>query len=523
MYKISLDTNSSDRKIYNSMESLCVWNLHQFDNAHVGDKPDGFIREMYPYVDYLILMTFTGGKKGKDFNNWYSEDENGNPVYDFSMPLEVIDNVLRGGVKPYIVLGQVPNELSKEPSDYGEPSTLWGNRYAPKCYKKYYDYMLAFGKTLAEKYGKEEIKSWKFRFMTEWDDYETSYFWWKESLEEYLKIYDYTVAALEEAFGKENLYIGIGNVTRLRQYPIEKALEHCESGVNYCTGEIGTKCDHISESKYFENLNVEVIGEDAEYMSELVEKYPKLGISQIGYGEGGFIWDKNNNRLHMAQGITEDFGSAAARMFIVANESKKRNSYFANWEYLTDRNNYNIDFMPEHNIKTPAAYSAELLTKMFGEDVIVTSGSLPSSVSVLASKSSDNKTLHVLVCNHPDTIDAGNDVELEINLGQLKPSNIKHYLVDSDHGNFSKYWLEDSKDMIRKHIKFDINTEGSSVLDSSVSLYLNKEDFAFWQKEKPKYATLSDNTDLGTVAISCDNTLSLTSKVYSVNLFEISL
>ncbi len=121
MKTIAFDLQTiQNEKVANPLSTLCVWNICQYDNDHVGMEPNGFIKQMYPWLEYLLLMTFTGGK---DYNNWYSEDNNGNPVYNFGKPLEILKNVLRGGVKPFIVIGQTPYALSINPHDRGEPGT----------------------------------------------------------------------------------------------------------------------------------------------------------------------------------------------------------------------------------------------------------------------------------------------------------------------------------------------------------------------------------------------------------------
>lgn len=485
--------SAKKEKFFNGLSTKCVWNPLFYDNEHVGNEPDGFIKAMYPYVDYLILMTFTGGKKD---NNWYNEDENGNAYYCFDKPIEILRNVLRGGVKPFIVIGQVPNALSKKPDDFGEPGTDWGNRYAPKDYNKYYDYIKAFGNALVENFGTNEIKSWKFRLMTEWDDCVGVQYWWKETLEEYFKMYDYTYSALSDSIGKDNLYYGVGNVQSLIN--LEEFLEHCVKRKNYYTGEIGTPCEHISISEYYVDTNVEKLSDTFNNMQDLADKYPSLNIREIGIGEGGIIQDSNLDRLHMAQGITEEFSSCLARIFDICNNSS--HGYFANWEYLTDRANISLDFPQNIWLKTPASNCAEMLDSMIdGEKLCPIEYEINQNNSIVNSFASyyekDNK-LKIFMYYHSSDIEDSDYKEMTVKLINIKNlKNITLKRVDAKHGNFSRVWLADSSDIPRKHIVFDMDTEGSSVIDTPITLYLDDKGKEFYYMNRNKYIKLSEDIE----------------------------
>ena len=494
----SYDTLSAkEEKFYNTFQTKCVWNPLFYDNDHVGNEPDGFIKTMYPYLDYLILMTFTGGKK---YNNWYTEDENGNPHYYFEKPVQIIKNVLRGGVKPFIVIGQVPNALSKQPNDFGEPGTDWGNRYAPKDYQKYYDYIYAFGNTLVENFGKDEIKTWKFRLMTEWDDCLDVQYWWKETPEEYYKLYDCTYRALAESIGDNYLFYGPGNV---------KFAENLESFLKYCaSSEKGTPCHHISISEYFEDTYVEQFAGNLKSLQKMVEKYPTLKIEEIGIGEGGVIQDRNRDRLHMAQGITEEYSAGLARLFDISNSSL--NGYFANWEYLTDRANISLDFPQNVWLKTPVSNCAELINDMLkGSKLYPIESEKQHNKSIINSFASyfksENRIKIMVYYNCPDFY-GYNEKEITIKLLNIdKANSVTLKRVDEKHGNFSHTWIDDSLDIPRKHIKFDMETEGSSVIDTAISLYLDEKGKEFYYSNREKYVKLSETLDSDDFECCCKN------------------
>jgi hypothetical protein len=535
IFNYNIDSQIED-KIFNPLSTMCVWNLLQYDNEHVGKEKDGFIKEMYPWLDYLIMMTFTGGKS---YNNWYSEDTEGNPIYDFTKPLEVIQNVIRGGVKPFIVIGQTPNQLSTHPDDFGEPGTDWGNRYAPKDFDKYFDYIKAFAKVLVEKFGKSEIKTWKFRLMTEWDDCYDAVYWWNETIEVYFKLYDYTLAALSSEIGDENLYYGPGNVKELngniRELKhLEAILDHCAFGTNLYTGKKGSKCDHISISSYYSEVDVEIVAFSIKNMLQLSIRYQCLNIKEVGFGEAGYIFDIEMQRLHCAQGITEDFASVVARIFDFSNSVGK--AYFANWEYLTDKCNYDIDLYHKPYLKTPAANVAGFISKMLNKKRLIPnlvkrtdSANLVGSISAY---DVDLNVLQVLIYNHNSKMgDQGTEI-VEVSIDNLINSNnifdIKSYRVDGNNGNFSSVWLKDSENIERETIIFDMGTKGNSKYDTPILLYLDDVGKKFYFKRKTYYKELSEKIETNeNFNINVNNRmqvcLSLEMPHHSVSLLEITI
>jgi len=479
--------------IFNNIDTMCVWNLLQYDNNHVGNEPDGFIKSMYPYLEYLVLMTFTGGR---DYNNWYTENENGNPEYDFRKPVEVIRNVLRGGVRPFIVIGQMPYELSTHPLDRGQPGTEWGNRYLPKDWDAYYRYIGAFARTLVGEFGVEEISQWKFRLMTEWDDCLDVQYWWKETAEDYFRLYDYTLSALASEIGEENLFFGPGNVKDIVHLDI--ILKHCAEGTNCFTGKTGSKCSHISISSYFQQADVESMKGSIREMKRKAAQYPSLCIHEIGFGEGGFSLDMEGKRLHMAQGITEEYGSALARMFDICNTEGE--CYFANWEYLTDRCNYDINLQQKPFLKPPVANVAECISKMSGCQRIVpdisggdTNGNLVGSIAGYDEK---RRCLYILSYNHNSKMGDHGTETIRIKFRGIQPDlsepvPIRQWRIDHDHSNFSSQWLKDSKSLKRELIRFDMGTQGNSRYDTPVYLYLDEEGRKFYNSQKVLYEKLS--------------------------------
>ena len=76
-----------------------------------------------------------------------------------------------------------------------------------------------------------------------------SRFYWKGSIEDFCKLYDYTVAGIEDVFPDAR----IGGPATTGPMPGSKSAEyldvflnHCRNGRNYVTGETGTRLDFVT-------------------------------------------------------------------------------------------------------------------------------------------------------------------------------------------------------------------------------------------------------------------------------------
>ena len=94
---------------------------------------------------------------------------------------------------------------------------------------------------------------------------------------------------------------------------------------------------------------------------------------------------------------------------------------------------------------------------------------------------------------------------------------LKDKRVDSKHGNFSRAWLTDSADVPRKHILFDMETEGSSVIDTAITLYLDDKGKEFYHKNRDKYIKLSENIEPNNFELCYDSNNAMINFLMSEN------
>ena len=101
-----------------------------------------------------------------DENGVYTEDEHGNPVYNFAYVNQIYDGLLKNGVKPVVEISFMPKKLAFNP-DALHPFWYKQNVSPPKSMERWDGLMTAFAKNLVEHFGIEEVSTWYFEVWNE--------------------------------------------------------------------------------------------------------------------------------------------------------------------------------------------------------------------------------------------------------------------------------------------------------------------------------------------------------------------
>jgi xylan 1,4-beta-xylosidase len=205
------------------------------------------------YVRTHNLLTSGDGTPALKWGstNAYTEDEGGNPVYDWSIVDRIFDSYIERKMKVLVEIGFMPEALSIKPepyqhswkpdASYDQVFTGWA--YPPKDYDKWAELVYQWVEHSIERYGREEIGTWYWEL---WNEPNIGY--WQGTTEEYLKLYDYTADAVKKAL--PSAMMGGPHVTGPNWDVSEKFLrtflEHCLDGINYRTGKNGAPLDFIA-------------------------------------------------------------------------------------------------------------------------------------------------------------------------------------------------------------------------------------------------------------------------------------
>ncbi len=101
-----------------------------------------------------------------DENGVYTEDEHGNPVYNFAYVDQIYDGLLKDGVKPVVEISFMPKKLAFNP-DALHPFWYKQNVSPPKSMERWDGLITALGQNLVEHFGIDEVSTWYFEVWNE--------------------------------------------------------------------------------------------------------------------------------------------------------------------------------------------------------------------------------------------------------------------------------------------------------------------------------------------------------------------
>ncbi len=234
-----------------------IWNYFGYDEPNYtytanGKKLLGELAALSPVPVHIRVHNLLNTGDGSASLKWgstnvYTEDEAGNPVYNWAILDRIFDAFHELGIKPIVEVGFMPEALSKQPTPYRhnfpKGSIFTGWAYPPKDYQKWADAVYHFAAHLRARYGEDETMSWLWEI---WNEPDIDY--WKGSPEEYFKLYDISTAAILRAL--PDATVGGPDTTgpaspKAAEF-LRNFLEHCAHGSNYATGKTGSPVDFIS-------------------------------------------------------------------------------------------------------------------------------------------------------------------------------------------------------------------------------------------------------------------------------------
>lgn len=225
-----------------------VWSWHGYDEANytttapsldlldtlVAAGPDPV------YIRTHFLLNTGDGAAGLKWGstNVYSEAD-GKPVYDWKILDGIMDAITGHQAFPYAQISFMPQALSTHPMPYRNSSATaldGGCFYPPTDYAKWGSLIRAWVEHSVARYPNAE-RDWVWEL---WNEPDIGY--WKGTAAEYQKLFDYTEQALHAVMPKAML----GGPEMASAGNIGAFLQHCATGTNAVTGQVGTRLDQIS-------------------------------------------------------------------------------------------------------------------------------------------------------------------------------------------------------------------------------------------------------------------------------------
>lgn len=465
-----------------------IWAMFGYDEPNYTYMKDGrkLLSELSElsstpvYVRAHNLLTTGDGTPALKWGstNAYTEDEKGNPVYNWTITDRIFDTYIERGMKPLVEIGFMPEALSSKPepykhnwrpgASYTEIFTGWA--YPPKDYGKWAELVYQWVTHCVEKYGKEEVESWMWEL---WNEPNIGY--WQGTTEEYIKLYDYTADAVKRALPTATM--GGPNVTGPSWDVSEKFLrtflDHIIQGQNYATGKIGSPLDFIAfhakgspklkDSTILMNMGTQL--RDISSGFEIVASYPELKHLPIIIGEcdpegcaACSMQDYPENAYRNGTVYSSYTAASFARIYELAEYYKVTLKGAVTWAFeFEDQPWFNgYRDLATNGINKPVLNIFRMFGIMSGNRVEV-SGDLAydfmavrdSSVrgekrDINALASVNDSMAVIMVWNYHDLniISPNQDITININGIPSKKTEIIHFRVDQYYSNSYEKWKE---------------------------------------------------------------------------------
>jgi xylan 1,4-beta-xylosidase len=227
-----------------------VWAYYGFDEVNYTTTQEGRallqalvgIHDDPVHIRSHFLLNTDAGAVGLKWGstNVYTENAQGNPVYDWTVMDQIMDTVTGLGALPLVEIAFMPQALSTRPTPYRNSSATaldGGLFYPPADYQKWGNLIRAWAVHSRDRYPNVE-SDWLWEL---WNEPDIGY--WKGTPEEYDRLFDVTEAALHEVLPGALL---AGPETASAGAFLSQFLTHCAQGANAVTGAVGTRLDLVT-------------------------------------------------------------------------------------------------------------------------------------------------------------------------------------------------------------------------------------------------------------------------------------
>lgn len=404
--------------------------------------------------NHYTLMPFVreGLEVGIDV---YSEDTNGNPVYDFSRVNRIYREFVKRGLKPIVEYDYLPEELVGSTFSSGNDEGMSVRNSIPVDWDKWSNLLVAFTQNLVDTFGIDEVKTWYFEVWNEPDG------WNRKEIQDFYKLYDVFAASVKSVHPD----LKVGGPACYHEWFLQGFLEHVCNGMNHVTGEKGSPIDFVSYHIYGLSgswLNkapvikpqVQRFTKSVLWIQRMFKKHPQLGNVEFHINEWGL--SSHYQKTADKYSDLEYRNSEESALFLV----KLVDCLYAikdQYGFSTDQLLYwggaweahkNKFFMGHRTLTTagntpkPIQTAFEMLAQL-KENRIEVKGPLPGErVGILATQDK-NSELALLVYNYNETDDnlkVLDNIEIDL-LGMIGTEiHVQEITMDSSRNNTYREW-----------------------------------------------------------------------------------
>jgi len=457
-----------------------IWRFFGADEPNYATMKDGRkligeLGELKPHSVYFRTHNLLNTGDGTPALKWgstnaYTEDAQGNPVYDWRGVDRIFDTYIARGVKPYLQMGFMPQALSIQPEPYQHewrPGLKYdvisaGWAFPPKDYMKWSELNYQWTKHCIERYGRAEVEQWYFETWNE----PNGPAYWRATPEEFQKLHDHAVAGVRRAL--PNARVGGPDVAGHGGKFMEAFLQHIVSGKNYATGETGTPTDflsfHAKGSPVFVDGHVRMgIANHLRTIDtgfSMIAAVPQLKSKPIVIGEsdpeGCAACQSPQNGYRNSTMYSSYTAASFARKQDLATKHGVNLEGALTWAFEFEDQPYFAGFraLASNGVDLPVLNVFRMFSKMEGKRIMThSSAEVPLDVmlkdgvrnqpDVAAFASFDGHKLSIMVWHYHDDDLRGPDAAIELStsgLGSAKSASLTHYRIDETHSNSYAEW-----------------------------------------------------------------------------------
>jgi xylan 1,4-beta-xylosidase len=353
----------------------------------------------------------------------YTEDSQGHPVYNFSYIDQIYDGLLATGVRPFVEIGFMPNQLAA--SHTLHPFWYRPNVAPPKDWRRWDDLVAAFAQHLIDRYGADEVAQWYFEV---WNEPNLDFWAGQPKQETYWELYDHTARALKIV----NPRLRVGGPATAQAAWVDAFIRHC--------AQKQIPVDYVSTHVYANDTAQDVFGTQEDIprdrmVCRAVDKVHSQ-IKSSPMPNLPLIWSEFNASYKNEPDVTDAIymGPWLADTIRRCDGLVDSMSYWSFSDVFEEQGVVKTPFyggyglIAEDDIPKPAFNAFKLLHKLGDERIQL------DSESALLTRRKDG-ALVLVVWNYVSPEDSGSPKQITL---QLKGTNAKHVLisrVDVSHGD----------------------------------------------------------------------------------------
>jgi xylan 1,4-beta-xylosidase len=458
-----------------------IWAWFGYDEPNYTYMKDGMkllteisaLSSVPVYVRVHNILTTDDGEPGLKWGstNVYTEDIDGNPIYDWTKVDRILDTFRERNIKPILELGFMPRVLSIHPDPYRNHEwplnammkTGW--TYPPKDYKKWEQLIFQFTKHCMLRYGKKEIESW---YWEVWNEPDIS-FYWNGTKDDFFKMYDFAVSGVKRVSPE----IKVGGPTTTDPRNDDAAnfyrafLQHCLDGKNYVTGKKGSPLDYITfhakgnpvfvDGHVQMNINLQLKSIAKGF--EIISSFPKFKNLPIIIGESdpeGCAACEGDNLVYRNGTLYSSYQAAVfAKTYELADQYKVNLIGAVTWAFEFENKPWFASYrdLATNGVNKPVLNIYRMYGLMGGKRINVSGGKNDlktmidtgvkgSNADINALATKDKNSMAIMVWNYHDNDLAAlaSNIELEI-IGLPKGKVLVHeYRIDKENSNSFQAW-----------------------------------------------------------------------------------